>query len=196
MPKPCMHECIFWLHTAEVSKEGRGCWEPLVPKKLLNVLALSNTGALIITQLFLLSTNYTWLCLGPSTKSMTSTFLSLITRLFKKVPHLLSLLWSTCSQEVVSIKQLLLIYSLKDFPGSQAPAEVNNCPSGNKAKHKPHLQFHPLSLRNEMNHVAQRRCCCLLPFQVKEPEPEWIADSSCLTKSSHADVLHSQLWGD
>lgn len=71
---------------------GRGGLEPLVPKKLLNVFALPNTGALIITPLFLLSTNYTWLCLGPSTKSATSTFLSLIMRLSKKVPHLLSLL--------------------------------------------------------------------------------------------------------
>lgn len=154
MPKPCVYECIVWLHAAEVSKGGRGCWEPLVPKKLLNVLALSNPGALIVTQLFLLSTNYTRLCLGPSTKSMTSTFLSLITRLFKKVPHLLSLLWSICSQEVVSIKQLLLIYSLKDFPGSQAPAVVNNWPSGNRAKHKPHCHSPSSVLKNAWNKIS------------------------------------------
>jgi hypothetical protein len=53
-----------------------------------NLFTLPGIHALVITELFLQSTNYTWLCLGPSTKSMTYNSLSLITGLFKKVPHL------------------------------------------------------------------------------------------------------------
>ena len=110
------------------------------PKTPFNVCALPGTDALLITELFLLSTNCTWLWLGPSRKSVNFTFLSLITRLFKKVPHLLSLLWTMCSQEVVSRKQLVLMDSLKDFPGSWLPAEASDFPKGNWAKPEPGFQ--------------------------------------------------------
>lgn len=114
MSKLCGYWCI--LDVLLRPARGRGSLQLLATKKIFQsvcppwyrfslVCPYHHIVAFIIT-------NYAQLYLGPGRKSMSHTFLNLITRLFKKVPYLSSLPWSLCSQEVGNSKQLLLLDSL------------------------------------------------------------------------------------
>ena len=96
------------------SKQRERMLLPLVPWEPSNGSVLSDTGALAITELFLLSTNCTWPYLGPSRKSVTYSFLSLMKQALQKCPSFV----------IPSIKYM--------FPGSswQQAASMNGFSEG------------------------------------------------------------------